>query len=75
MITAKQRKGKDLHDFTVSELIEEFRAMNIEGARTAMVWIELKLSEDQQKALEAKCKEFEDYKKEVACEFISRFLK
>jgi hypothetical protein len=74
IISSRQRKGKDIDGFSMSELIEEFRAMNIEVNRTARVVIDLNLSEDQAKALELKVKEFEEYKKELSYEFIRRFL-
>lgn len=75
-ISSKQRNGnKEIFELTISQLIEEYRAMNIEGGKFAMTAVQFNLSEEQRKDLEEKLNEFKEYQKELAFEFISRFLK
>jgi hypothetical protein len=75
MLSSDTRIGKAIYDLSLLELIEEYKQINVEGSKFVMVALELNLLDGQREDLDKKCNEFQEYQKELACEFIGRFLK
>lgn len=71
---AKSRTGKELHDFKLSELIEEYAKVNSEGEKVVTSAIELGVLEIKRSEIEIKLKEYSSYQSEIAREFIQRFI-
>lgn len=71
---AKSRTGKELYDFKLSELIEEYKKVNEEGSRIVTSAMELGVLELKKVEIQEKLSEFTGYTSEIAKEFIKRFV-
>jgi hypothetical protein len=75
MISTEQRKGKYIYELSILELIEEYKAINVESGNFVMTALKFEMNEQQKNQLNEHCKEFKEYQQEIAKEFIERMIK
>jgi hypothetical protein len=75
MLDVKERTGKDLHELSIYELINEYKKSNEEISNIVRNAIQFKLDDDQRAMLNDKCKEYKQYGYELAEELMKRMSK